>query len=455
MIFYSPTFLVFLVVFLFGLRFVGHGAVLSWYVLLASYVFYAWWNPAYVPVLLGLSLMGWWGGVLVARRPDYLAAVVVALLLPLAVFKYATFIIANIEAVVAADFGFDEKWPLPLGVSFITFTVISYVIDVHRRSIASEPGFLQIGLFAAFFPHLIAGPILRARELLPQLRTIHLNWPMLPFGLLLFAVGAAKKVILADGIAPWVDRIYGASGQVGVGEALVAIYGFAAQIYLDFSGYTDMALGIAIILGVRLPRNFERPYLAGSVREFWRRWHMTLSRWLRDYLYIPFGGNRLGFGRMLAALMGTMLIGGLWHGAAWTFVLWGGVHGGLLVVEQLTRRYLPSLAPPPLLLRRLLVFHFVALTWILFRSPTIDHAAGILGGLASPQDWSAFATEAAWPITLIVLAALFHPVDNVARIRWLARRLPVPVAVTLAVLVMALCAALSVGNPGTFIYFDF
>ena len=454
MIFYAPAFLAFFFVFLVGLALVPQGAARTWYVLVASFVFYAWWYPPYLAILIGLSVLGYVGGLAVAARPRFLPALIVLLILPLAVFKYAGFLVANVEALLGVTIAFDASWALPLGISFMTFTVISYVVDVRRGILTPEPRFREVGLFAAFFPHLVAGPILRGRELLPQLRTIYISRGMLRFGALLFAVGAAKKVVLADGIAPTVDAIYGSTGPLNSGQALLALYGFTAQIYLDFSGYTDMALGLAAIIGVRLPRNFNRPYLAGSVREFWRCWHMTLSRWLRDYIYIPLGGNRHGFLRMLLALVITMLLGGLWHGASWTFVLWGGVHGSVMALEQVKRRLAPSWVLPSWL-RRLLTLHFVALAWILFRAHDLPHVGKVLSGITAPTDWAAFASVTAWPLILVAVAAAVHPVDTAARVRLLSRRLPRGVLFTLVAATLMVCAALSIGNPGTFIYFDF
>ena len=453
MIFYAPEFLAFFVLFLLGLRFTPQGAVRTYYVLLASYVFYAWWYLPDLLLLIGLSLLGYAGALVLTKRPRLLPAIVVLLLAPLILFKYAGFIADNLERITGVAIPFHPTWGLPLGISFMTFTVISYVVDVRRGVLAPEPRYREVGLFAAFFPHLVAGPILRGSELLPQLRAIHFSTGMVPFGVLLFVVGAAKKVILADGIGPTIDAIYGSGLPLSSGQSLLAIYGFAAQIYLDFSGYTDMALGLAALIGVRLPRNFERPYLSGSVREFWRRWHMTLSRWLRDYVYIPLGGNRRGFVRMLAALFATMLLGGLWHGASWTFVLWGGLHGAVMAGEQLVRRF--RIAAPPLLVRRLLTLHFVVVAWVLFRARDLPHVGKVLTGLATPTDWPAFASSMAWPLALIAVAVLTHPIDTVARVRWLSRRLSTPMILTLAVVILSLCTALSIGNPGTFIYFDF
>jgi len=453
-IFYSPQFILFFIAFVVGLRFFPQGPLRMWYVVAASYVFYAGWYPPYLVVLIGLSALGYWGGLLVERHPRLSAPVIVALFLPLVVFKYSGFLTENAERLFGVEIAFSPRWQLPLGISFITFTVISYVIDIRRGVLKARTKFHQVALFAAYFPHLVAGPILRGRELLPQLDRIRFTGGMVAFGSLLFAVGAAKKVVLADGLGPWIDALYASDIPLTAGQSLLAIYGFTAQIYLDFSGYTDMAIGLAAIIGVRLPRNFERPYLSASVRDFWRRWHMTLSRWLRDYIYIPFGGNRHGFTRMMMAIMATMLLGGLWHGAAWTFVIWGGAHGAAMVFEHVSGRIV-SEPVLPIAVRRLIVLNFVAATWVLFRASDFDQVGMVFSGLGNTTDWAAFGSDAAWPLLLLAIAAATHRFDSLSRVRWLSRRLSAPVTITIAVVAVALATALAVGNPGTFIYFDF
>jgi alginate O-acetyltransferase complex protein AlgI len=455
MIFYGLEFIIFFVVFLAAFFAFPKGSARSWYVLVASYLFYGWWYPPYLVLLLGLSWLAFWGGLLIKRQPKYLPLIVIMLLLPLGFFKYASFVIDNFFMVSGIEVDYRPDWVLPLGISFITFTAIAYVVDVRRGVLAAEKTFRQVSLFIAFFPQLVAGPILRGRELMPQLANICPRWRMLPFGLLLFAFGTIKKVVLADGIGGWVDRIYASMEPLTMGESLVAIYGFSVQIYCDFSGYTDMAIGLGAFLGVWLPRNFERPYLATTIRDFWRCWHMTLSRWLRDYLYIWLGGNRHGFTRMLLAVMVTMLLGGLWHGASWTFVIWGGLHGLLIAIEQIRVKLLPNMALPPLVIRRLWLLHFIAGAWILFRAQDLDEAAKIINGLAVATNWASFAQEMAWPLVLISIAVLLHPFDSIARIRLISRKLPHPVTLTISIMALAICIALSIGNPGTFIYFDF
>lgn len=460
MLFHSATFIVFFFIFLACLPFF-RGVGKTYYVLVASYVFYAWWYPPYLSVIVGLTLLAHAGAILASRYPGTVPAIIVTLFLPLAVFKYTAFAVENVAAVMGwtAPAGFD--WALPLGISFVTFTAVAYVLDVRGGRVMPRTRIADTGLYIAFFPQLIAGPILRPRELVPQLPRIAFQRSMVSYAALLFTLGAVKKVVVADGIAPHVDAIYALAGPISQPQALFALYGFTVQIYCDFSGYTDMALALAALLGVRLPRNFNRPYLAASVREFWRRWHMTLSRWLRDYLYFPLGGSRQGTGRMLAAVMVTMLLGGLWHGAAWTFVLWGGAHGLFIVVEHSWALIARGREfPLPTWGRRLIVLHLVAAAWVLFRAPGLDQVAmvysGLLGTGGTAIDvYAGFAAGALWPLLLIAAFFLLHPFDTIARVRWAAAKLTTEVAVAGAFAVLAVCVALSVDNPNSFIYFDF
>ncbi|MBI5164219.1 MAG: MBOAT family protein [Magnetospirillum sp.] len=452
MLFHSPTFLIFFTLFLTGLALVrGSGRVL--YVTVASYIFYAWWYPPYVVVLAGLTVFA---HVLAHRRlestPLFVAAMLAGLL-PLAVFKYTGFILANLGAIgypVAAP----PKWALPLGISFISFTAIAYIADCRSGRVTAEKGLLTTALFFSFFPHLIAGPVVRAHEIMHQMTSVRFDRAAFRLGLLLFAIGAVKKVGVADQIAPLVESIYHATGPITWAQAVLAFYGFAVQIYCDFSGYTDMALALAIVIGVTLPPNFDRPYLATSLREFWRRWHMTLSRWLRDYLYVPLGGSRHGSTRMVAVILITMLLGGLWHGAAWTFVAWGLYHGLLLVIEHLAVRLAgrPIVVPRPVAV--VLTFHLVAVGWVLFRAPSFGRAMEILSGLGAPVDFGALSGYA---FVLTLMAAVFglHRFDTIATIKTVAERLPAAVVVPLSVMLALICAALVADNPSAFIYFDF
>jgi D-alanyl-lipoteichoic acid acyltransferase DltB (MBOAT superfamily) len=452
MLFHSLKFLGFFAVYVALLPlFRGNGRLI--FSLLASYIFYASWNPYYLPVLLGLTVYAWlfaWGG------PRSNAAVIISVavgLAPLAVFKYSAFFISLIHDLTGAGPDAVRQMALPLGLSFITFTAIAYVVDVQRGKRKSERSFWNVALYIAFFPHLIAGPIMRAGELIPQFARLAATWRELRPALLLFAVGAVKKVGIADQLAPDVDAIFSAKVPLDAGHALLALYGFAVQIYADFSGYTDMALALAAFLGISFPLNFNRPYAAVSIRDFWRRWHMTLSRWLRDYLYIPLGGSRGGDARLVMAVLVTMGLGGLWHGAGWTFILWGLFHGTLVAVEHLGERRGWSLPLPPWG-RRLVVFHLVALAWVFFRAPSAGRAVEIITALAKPGGMDAFAAAPAVPL-LIVAALGLHRFDTVEGVRSLAARLPAAVTVVGAVMTLVICAALAMENPSAFIYFDF
>lgn len=269
---------------------------------------------------------------------------------------------------------------LPAGISFYTFQTLSYVIDVYRKDAEPEPNFWAYLAFVAFFPHLVAGPLTRHDQLLAQLHRAAREGvaPRLADGFGLFAIGLAKKVLIADRIALWNDQLIGTVDHAGLITAWVAILGYAMQIYFDFSGYSDMAIGLGRLFGVELPQNFDRPYMSKDPSEFWRRWHITLSQWLRDYLYISLGGNRRGAFRTDLNLMITMALGGLWHGASWTFVAWGVFHGTLLVVHRQVRRTWDRI---PLVLARTLTFVLVCLGWVFFRAKSVVHAGAWFAGL--------------------------------------------------------------------------
>jgi alginate O-acetyltransferase complex protein AlgI len=448
MLFYSPTFIVFLVVFLAGLwLFRGEGRIV--YVCIASYIFYGWWYPPYVVLLFGLTVYAHVFARAEIKSRALFAMVVLLGLLPLAVFKYTGFVFDNL----GYQPPFSTEWALPIGISFISFTAIAYIVDSRNRVTNPIGSIWHTGLFISFFPQLIAGPILRANELMPQITGITLNPRAFKLAFLLFALGAFKKVGVADQLAPFVDQVYSGAGPVSSPDAIMALYAFSVQIYCDFSGYTDMALALGVLLNVNLPENFHSPYMAASIREFWTRWHMTLSRWLRDYLYFPLGGSRHGAGRTGLAVMVTMLLGGLWHGAAWSFLVWGGLHGVLIVIERLavgTRLAWSG----SVWLRRIVIFHFVTLAWVFFRAPSFERAIEVLAGLFNP---GYFATVLAAPLVpvLVIGAILLHPLDTVGSVRRFAEHLPVGVVFPLSVMLILIHAALSVNNPSAFIYFDF
>jgi D-alanyl-lipoteichoic acid acyltransferase DltB (MBOAT superfamily) len=375
------------------------------FLLLASYFFYAAFyqgNERFLVLLIfGSSTIDWLLGNAIgrasspARRRLWLTLTVLVNLGVLAVFKYFDFGVESARTALGA-LGFHPpeialRVALPIGISFFTFESMSYVMDVYRRDIDPHPSYLEYLAFVAFFPHLVAGPIVRPRDLLPQLaRTARFDPAEGSEALFLIALGLVKKVAIGDYLATnLVDRVFDAPLQYSALECYSAVLGYAVQIYCDFSGYTDIAIGSALLLGVRFPKNFNAPYKAENIADFWRRWHISLSTWLRDYLYVPLGGNRKGPVRTYLNLMITMLLGGLWHGANWTFVVWGGLHGGALAFTRFFQN--PSGKPKPVAepasskdwiwraVKVFATFHFVLLTWVLFRAESFGHAWAFLG----------------------------------------------------------------------------
>jgi alginate O-acetyltransferase complex protein AlgI len=360
--------------------------------LAASYYFYGQWNWLYLLLILFSTVTDYaiGLGLVRVRRPRNL--MIVSLVVNLGVlffFKYANWAIANWNAVDALVGGSLTISPLdlllPVGISFYTFQSMSYTIDVYRGDSPPRRNFLDYSLFIAFFPQLVAGPIVRDGEFFHELdRDRSIDFATVRQALVLIALGYVKKMVVADNLAAVVDPVFDASTAQGFWDTLLAIYAFAFQIYCDFSGYTDIAIGCALLLGFRFPKNFNYPYVAESVQDFWRRWHMTLSRWLRDYLYISLGGNRKGTTRTRINLMLTMLLGGLWHGASWNFVIWGGLHGTYLAFERVIHRRWPGWnrdSRAMRCLRMFVTFHLVCFAWIFFRAHDLAGVGRILGDL--------------------------------------------------------------------------
>ena len=362
------------------------------FLLLASYVFYAQWDYRFLALIFGSSTLDFLLAGAIGRESDprrrkrLLALTVILNLGVLAFFKYANFGVASLSAALAA-LGYRPpslalSVALPVGISFFTFESMSYVIDVYRRQIQPHSSYLEYLTFVAFFPHLVAGPIVRPRDLLPQFANpAQFSETAATEGLFLIAVGLLKKVAIGDYLAlNLVERVFGAPLGYSSLEVYAAVVGYALQIYCDFSGYTDIAIGSALLLGVRFPKNFDAPYSAVDIVDFWRRWHISLSTWLRDYLYIPLGGNRKGRLRTYVNLVVTMLLGGLWHGANWTFVAWGALHGVALAATRACHEWRATrdqrLLPAPLAraLGVLFTFHLVCAGWILFRAETFAKA---------------------------------------------------------------------------------
>ncbi len=385
MLFNSLTFFAFFAVVL-----TLHAMPLPWRVkkinlLVASYIFYAAWNPPFVLLLWASTLVDWYVARAIYRAEQQSrrrALLLVSLLVNLGIlgyFKYGGFLLDNWSALMAAV-GVDWTAPawnivLPVGISFYTFQTMAYSLDVYLGRSRPADSFLDFALFVTFFPQLVAGPIVRPTHLIPQFaEPVRANRSQLLWGLALMTLGLFEKIVIADGaLAPAAEAVYEATGSLAFIDAWLGTLAFAGQIFCDFAGYSTVAIGVALCLGFSLPDNFRYPYAAIGFSDFWRRWHISLSTWLRDYLYIPLGGNRKGNGRTYVNLMLTMLLGGLWHGAAWTFVVWGGLHGVYLAVERWVRERFSGARVGGTtwfrILMALLTYVLVNITWVYFRAP--------------------------------------------------------------------------------------
>jgi alginate O-acetyltransferase complex protein AlgI len=441
------------------------------FMIVASFVFYGWWDWRFVLLLAGSIV---WNQLMAVRihrasvAPQRRALLVVALAGNVGVlgyFKYYDFFVTssqNLATIVGLDLPFSvREIVLPVGISFYTFMAISYVVDVYRGDTA--PTTLErFAVYLSFFPHLVAGPIVRANELIPQFdtprdpRTVDTSRAFY-----LIVTGLFKKVVIANYLAAnIVDEVFAAPEQHSSLEILIAVYAYAVQIYADFSGYTDIAIGVALLLGFRFPQNFDGPYTAVSLQDFWRRWHMTLSRWLRDYVYIPLGGNRRGPAITYRNLLLTMLIGGLWHGAGWTFVVWGGLHGLGLVYER-WRRARPGFVEPRSTpwrrtWQRIATFQFVCFAWIFFRADSFGTAWEMITGLFT--GWGEASPLVTTGVVLAIavgIGAQYLPAGVPRAI--MARFARLPLAGQAAVLAFCLLAIQTMGPEGVapFIYFQF
>jgi len=441
--------------------------------LLASYGFYAFWDWRFLPLLVGVSLLaaGVGRGLQLINgapaRKTLLAFGVTISLATLVVFKYLGFLasaalnVLELTSLHSSSSSLPDI-ALPVGISFFVFHAISLMVDAFRRRLTAPIKALDALLYVAFFPQLIAGPILRAESFLPQLAK-----PPDPESidasraLELIATGLVKKVLIANAIASrLVDPVFESIGTHSGLEALLAVYGYAAQIYCDFSGYSDIAVGSALLLGYRLPENFNSPYLATNPRDFWRRWHVSLSTWLRDYLFIPLGGSRRGEGRIAANLAIAMVLGGLWHGAAWTFVLWGAFHAAGLIVH---RRCSSSEAAVARHLRafcgrewvgRFLTFHFVCIGWIFFRSSSIDAVWELFKALGRWRTTPPLSAAVVLALCLGLLTQLLPAVHR-ATARQKFSRLPLLIQGVAFAAAVFLIEALAPQGVAPFIYFQF
>ncbi|MDB6163587.1 MAG: hypothetical protein JWL98_1019 [Xanthomonadaceae bacterium] len=471
MVFNSLTFVVF-----FACVLLMHNLPLGWTtkkvnLLLASYLFYAAWNPPFVVLLWISTVVDWYAAqkLVHAEKPTvrraWMLLSVVANLGMLGYFKYGGFLLDNFSAFMAA-LGVaytpaKASIVLPVGISFYTFATMSYTLDVYLRRAKPATNFLDYALFVTFFPHLVAGPIMRPTELVPQFAHPHrASANQLRFGLALMTLGLFQKIVLADSfLAKAAEMVYDGHGAPGALDAWMGTLAFSGQIFCDFAGYSTTAIGAALCLGFAMPDNFRFPYAAVGFSDFWRRWHITLSAWLRDYLYIPLGGNRHGTARTYLALMATMLLGGLWHGASWTFVVWGGLHGTYLASERALRSRFGSWRPGPLAMvgLGLLTYALINITWVFFRARTFDKAwtvlRGMFGGNGGAEPILPYAHLL--PVALIVSGLVFAhwQMRNRTLESVIAATRPATIAAAWAL--MAFSIVIAQGDGNAFIYFQF
>jgi alginate O-acetyltransferase complex protein AlgI len=423
--------------------------------LASSLVFYGYWFPWYLLLLVGFVAIAWYCALQVeahgGRKPVVVASVL--LLGALAYYKYSGFlgqVFIDLGLLAHYDFRI-QTLALPLGISFIVFQALGYVVDVYRREFPAEKSFLVVLLFKAFFPQLIAGPICRAHELMPQLRgafTFRLS--QFTSGLAIFSLGLLLKELFADGLAPLVNQLYASRTTYTLYESWAASIGFGGQIYADFWGYSTMAVGLARMFGVNIPTNFNMPYAATSLREFWRRWHITLSEWLRDYLYKPLGGSRKGPTRTVIALMLTMLLGGLWHGANYTFIVWGAIHGIALALEHMfAGRQRRTVSKAITLIR--------VAGWLFFRATDVQQGNQIVAAMFMPgnQALSQVSVQVQQiAFFVVILACAQWPVE------WLLRQLrgeKIAPSFAIVIAFWSVVGAVVLGAPVAvpFIYFQF
>lgn len=465
MIFNSPEFLVFLPVVLLLLTCAAkHNSIRDLLLLVASYSFYMAWRWEYAFLILTSTVIDYFAAQQMEKstqnttRNILLTISMLCNLGFLCYFKYLNFFLDTLES-VSPTFtqqlnSLGHHWLLPVGISFYTFQTMSYTIDVYRREIPAEKNFIRFAVFVSFFPQLVAGPIVRAKDFLPQLQqTFFVSKKAFNAGLFLIFQGLFKKIILADLLAAFaVDLVFEKPSEYSSLELFLALNGYAFQIYNDFSGYSDIAIGTAALFGFYLPENFRKPYLAESLRDFWTRWHISLSTWIRDYLYIPLGGNRKGNTRTLINLMLTMSLAGLWHGAALNFIFWGAFHGTLLIAgvvlskTKLTKSY-------PKLLRILITYHLVLLSWLLFRISDIETLQDFISSFMNLT----FNYDLPDVYLLILsLAAVSHFLPQRLN-SWLQEAfagLPSPVIGLVMSLLTILFCACTLSSPA-FIYFQF
>lgn len=474
----------FLIVFTVGWSLRRVAALRKWFLVGASYFFYGWWDWRFTGLLFATTLVNYLAGLALGRlRGAGMRKFVVGLTVGvdlgvLAFFKYYDFFLTSLDELLRT-LGLERDLPfleiiLPIGISFFTFQGISYVVDVYRGHVRAERSLLDVMLFKSFFPQLVAGPIVRAADFIPQLHEPpRLTREHVGVGTVLILTGLMKKMVIANYLATdLVDPVFFDPSAVGALDLLIGIYGYAVQIYCDFSGYSDIAIGVAALLGYRFRENFDQPYRASSLQDFWRRWHISLSSWLRDYLYIPLGGSYNGERKTYRNLFLTMFLGGLWHGAAWNFVIWGSFHGAMLGIERFVRSRIEALTAPHAedyeggflaragngvlrLTGIFWTFHLVCLAWIFFRADSFTTALAYLGGLAGGTAASGHATP--FVTGLIVLAMIFQftPRNLGGMLAQVLKWLPSPLLGFVLGAGILLVWAVAPEGVAPFIYFQF
>ena len=473
MIFNSIEFLIFLPLFMI-VYFATKRNLRLTVCLVGSYIFYGWWDWKFLGLILLTTVVAFVVGMQMSKRESARARkglLLVSLVISLGVlgvYKYFDFFIGSLQEALGSMGMAVPEWELrlilPVGISFYTFQTLSYTIDVYRRQLDVECNFIRFAAYVAFFPQLVAGPIVRASTLLPQLREDRRpSWNCIVVGLQLILLGFFKKVVVADSAAPIVDSIFRNPELFTSLNVILGVYLYAVQIYCDFSGYSDIAIGIGRLLGFDFGKNFDKPYFSSSFSEFWRRWHISLSSWLRDYLYISLGGNRKGTFRTYVNLMLTMLLGGLWHGAAWTFVVWGALHGAYLVGQRLlgapfgkATAWAPKWMVKVFLVA--LVFHLTCLAWIFFRAEGFGNAMEILGRIASLDNFSPGALKQIFELgTVLALSAVLigcEWVGFVTPAREFVAKRPALLVLWCALILWAI-ALFGNYSGNSFIYFQF
>jgi alginate O-acetyltransferase complex protein AlgI len=438
----------------------------SFWILVASYGFYAWWRLDFLVLLVAITFFAYCAALMLEKAQNkkirfwVLSTAVSINLVALAYFKYANFGIESLNALLIS-FGVQAlSWTsvlLPIGLSFFIFHAISYLVDIYRNEARPAKNIIDFAAFIALYPHLIAGPVLRYHLLSEQFRTREHSWQRFSRGTVRFMAGFTKKILLADTVAPLADAVFQLSNPT-FADAWLGVLAYAVQIYFDFSGYSDMAIGLALMIGFEFPENFRHPYSSRSITEFWQRWHISLSSWLREYLYIPLGGNRYGKLRIQLNLLITMVLGGLWHGANWTFIIWGAWHGGVLVFERIAKEYQKQSLSNWITIPR--TFILVLIGWVFFRSQNTDSAFTILAGMSGIQgfwvsDSLAFQITGL-NITMLGIAGAFVGIsawlEQIPKMQKILQPLYIPI---LMVLFLVSVLRMYAQNYSPFLYFQF